>query len=242
MSRPLIAVTGAGGFLGRGMCGSLSKYFDLREADIAEFKPHGEKYIGDVSKPEFCDKLLDGADHLVIAHMASYKGPDPYPVFNSNVTGTANLFYAAVQHRIKRVCLISSIGAIQQYFDAGLPLSTDLPFAPVGNYTASKACQEIIAKMFHFQYHIPVTVFRINYVVDLEKMVNKIGEKIEKPEPGMLDPHDCGEAVANALRLQNSDYKLYHLYGIMSEHERDGLAARRELAWRPFWNSEALMA
>ena len=100
MSRPLIAVTGAGGFLGRGMCGSLSKYFDLREADIAEFKPHGEKYIGDVSKPEFCDKLLDGADHLVIAHMASYKGPDPYPVFNSNVTGTANLFYAALHLRI----------------------------------------------------------------------------------------------------------------------------------------------
>lgn len=110
--RKILVITGAGGFLGKGLIRVLEGMYTLRLVDIRDFETPHEKRIGDVADLDFCMEVMKGAHLLLIAHMSPRPYDTPYGPFNVNVTGTANLLFAAQANGTKRACIISSVDAV----------------------------------------------------------------------------------------------------------------------------------
>ncbi len=91
-----VLITGAGGFLGRGMTPVLARGNTLRLADIRPFESTHEVMAGDVASLDDAHRMVAGMDALVLGHMASrqdeaYATP-PLP-FDINVKGTAEHYH-----------------------------------------------------------------------------------------------------------------------------------------------------
>ena len=234
MGKNLLVITGAGGFLGRGLIDALGKYYRLRLVDIRDFSSAHEKRIGDVADPDFCLEILKDADLLLVAHMSQRPCETPFGPFNSNVTGTANLLYAAVENGVKRACVVSSVDAVHGEVRLnGRKHAPELRPSAVDIYSATKACQEIVSEAFNRKYGIEVAALRIGYVVDCDHLVNKYGARLEKTDPGMIDPVDCGEAIAKILELPAFGYRVWYLYSVCDDATAEGFPARQELGWLP---------
>jgi len=230
-----VVLTGAAGFLGRGLYKAFEPDCHVRLVDVQDFESPHEKRIGDVADPDFCMKAVEGMDYLVIAHIfPRQNGYDvPYGAFHANVTGTANLLHAASRQGLTRVCLISSVDAV-----AGRPEGTPMTpgHRPTAKnvYSATKACQEITAEAFHRQFGLKVAIMRIGYVVDWETMTDKYGTTLAKREPGMIDRADCGQAVRRALELPDLSCQVFYIYSVSRIPDfEEGFAAYDQLNWHP---------
>lgn len=232
--RKILVITGAGGFLGKGLIRVLEGMYTLRMVDIRDFETPHEKRIGDVADPDFCMEVMKGAHLLLIAHMSPRPYDTPYGPFNVNVTGTANLLFAAQANSIKRACIISSVDAVHGEIKRnGKKHSPSLRPSSVDIYGATKACQEIVAEMFHYQYGLDIAALRIGYVVDCNSLINKYGTHLERVEGGMIDPTDCGTAISRIFALPELGYRVWYLYSACDKNTPEGLPARRKLNWTP---------
>ena len=231
-----IVFTGSAGFLGRGIIRAFEKDFNLRLVDVSDFETPHEKKIGDVYDPEFCLRALSGMDYLVIAHMYPRRlgYENPFGPYNANVTGTANLLYAAHKNGIKRVCLISSVSAITGRPNGVPPTPKTRPEA-ADVYSATKACQEITAEAFHREFGLEIAIMRIGYVVDLDEKVDKYGTRVSAcKDPTIIDPRDCGDAVRCALELPELSCQVFYVYSLCTqENGPEGFATYQALNWHP---------
>ena len=87
-----VLVTGACGFLGRGLIEPFAGRHELRLMDVVDWQTPHEKVVGDVADLETCRRAVQGCQAVVIAHMASRQaGAYETPVlpFDANVKGTA---------------------------------------------------------------------------------------------------------------------------------------------------------
>jgi nucleoside-diphosphate-sugar epimerase len=235
-----IAVTGANGFLGQGMAEILARDFSLRLCDIGPFAngPH-EVMAGDVADLSFCRKLVQGVEAIVVAHMLSrthdktaYREP-PRP-FNANVTGTANLFFAAAEAGIKRAVLISSVSAVAGH--GKLPFYPhDLPPLPGDDiYSLTKTCQEIIAWQAHHTHHMQVAALRIGGIADADTNTGKYGNKYPGFGLELIDRRDIGEAVRLSLLLPDLAYETFIVMGPPEAAAvYDTAYTKKRLGWRP---------
>ncbi|MEI6420893.1 MAG: NAD(P)-dependent oxidoreductase, partial [Lentisphaerota bacterium] len=230
-----VVFTGSAGFLGRGIFRAFEKDFHLRLVDVFDFEARHEKMIGDVADPEFCLRALSGMDYLVIAHMYPRKlgYENPYGSYNANVTGTANLLYAAHENGIKRVCLISSEAAVSGRPD-GVPHTPETRPAANDVYSATKACQEITAEAFHRQFGLEIAIMRLGYVVDLNENIDKYGTRVTDCKEPIIDPADCGNAVRSALELPKLSCRVFYVYSLCTaSNGAEGFATYRDLNWQP---------
>jgi len=232
-----ILITGAGGYLGRGLIKPLIGKYSLRLMDVAKFerKEH-EVFIGDVGEIETVRKAVQGMDAIVIAHMASsqagaYKTPEV--CFDANVKGTANLFFAAAEKGVKRAILISSISVTHGYQGRAY-CEHDLPPKANELYGLTKVCQEVVAEHFYRVHGLKVAVLRVGGIVDADTMINKYGKKVEYPAEIYIDPRDIGEAVRLALELPDLEYESFVLIGSpLAEKKYDIEYSRKRLSWKP---------
>lgn len=229
-----VAFTGSAGFLGQALWKAFADEYALRLCDIADFDAGpNEKCVGDVSDPAFCERVVQDCDAVVIAHMSPRPNNAPYGPFNANVTGTANLVYAGHHAGVRRFCLISSSDAVSGY-PADVPRTPDLPGRGRDIYTATKACQEIVARAAHVELGMACTVMRIGRVVDLEAMTDKYNHDLPAPKPGMIDRYDCGIACRKALEQDDLSFQVFYVYSVCdAEHRSEGLATYRALDWTP---------
>ncbi len=211
-----VAITGAAGFLGKGLTSVLGAHFPLRVLDVVPAEGPWESRVGDVSRLEDALALCAGCSGLVIAHMVP-SGPENYATpalpLDVNVKGTANLFHAAQVHGISRVVLISSIAVVQEPYDAGAFLRLDLPAAPRTLYGLTKSLQEEIARFYHRVHRMEIAILRPAYICDEDTVSDKYGNRRPTVNWQFIDPRDIAEAARLALVAPQLDCETFYLMG-----------------------------
>lgn len=107
------------------------------------------------------------AEHGIsrVIHLAALQVPmcraDPVLGAQVNVTGTVNIFEAARAHGVPHIALASSIGVYgpPEEFPPGL-VPNDAPQRPRTLYGAYKACTELVAKVYFYDYGIASATLR----------------------------------------------------------------------------------
>lgn len=232
-----ILITGAAGYLGQGLVLPFEGKCDLRLMDVVDFETSHEKVLGSVADLEAVQRATEGVDALVIAHMASRQAgayENTALPYETNVKGTANLFFAAVGHGIKRVALISSIGVVQYYQQRGDFLTRDLPLRGEGIYSQTKICQEIIAQQYHWEFGIGVAAIRPAYITDMDTARDKYGRQAEEANWQFADRRDIGEIARLALLLPDLGYEIFWALSTpMAAKHVDMEYTCRRLDWQP---------
>lgn len=233
-----ILITGAGGYLGRGLVIPFEGRHALRVMDVKPFDSPHEVFVGDVADLDTCRKALAGMEAVVIAHMASRQAgayETPTVAFDANVKGTAHLFFAAVELGIKRVCVISSSGVLIGH-GRGRWLTATRHIPPKGNdlYTLTKTCQEVIAEQYQRVHGLSVSALRVGWVMDADTMVDKYGKTIPWYCPGLTDRRDIGLAARLALEIVDGAYEIFYVESTPESGGHCDIAyTKQRLGWAP---------
>jgi len=141
---PTILITGASGFVGRGLCARLTA--KVRDVRCAVRNPSSTAHalaVGDIGPDTSWDKALKGIDtviHLAArAHIMHDSASDPLSEFRRvNVDGTLNLARQAAASGIKRFIFLSTIKVNGEQTPQGLPFTESSRSAPEDPYGISK--------------------------------------------------------------------------------------------------------
>jgi nucleoside-diphosphate-sugar epimerase len=141
--KPLIALTGATGFVGRHLMADLSRRgYQLRvllRRPVPEFTTGEQVVIGDLASPINLNEAMRGVDYVIhsagIAHAMSGRPEDDYRRVNRDATRA--LAIAARQAGVKRFVFLSSVRA-QCGPTSDLPVSDDDVPRPTDAYGRSK--------------------------------------------------------------------------------------------------------
>jgi nucleoside-diphosphate-sugar epimerase len=233
-----VLITGAGGYLGQGLVVPFEEHaVDLRLMDVVAFGTPHERLVGDVADLDTVRRAIDGVDGLVIAHMASRQAgayDQPPTAYTPNVTGTANLLFAAVEAGLPRVSLISSIGVVLHWANEGRFLDADLPYRGAGLYCQTKICQEVIARQVHLEHGIGVAAIRPAYIHDMDSCTDKYGQVSTTCNWQFVDRRDIGEIARRALLLDDLGFEVFWALSTPMAAERADMASTcRRLDWQP---------
>lgn len=169
-----VLVTGADGFIGSHLVGSLlDAGASVRALSLYNSFNHwgwlegladrsGLTIVsGDVRDAHFCQGLVAGMD--VIFHLAalipipySYLAPDSF--VDTNVRGTLNMLQAARQADVERFVQTSTS---EVYGSARyVPIDELHPIQPQSPYAATKVAADALAMSFHRSFDLPVAIAR----------------------------------------------------------------------------------
>lgn len=232
-----VLVTGAAGFLGKGLVESMARTHTLRLMDVVPCGMPHESIVGDVCDLETVRRAVEGMDAVVIGHMAP-RHPGVYDVptlpFDINVKGTAHLFHAAAEAKIPRVVLISSISVAIGHQRANTFLRHDLPPATGDLYSLTKSLQEAIAEHYHRNAGMAIAMLRPAYIIDEDRLTDKYGRHPETVNWQFIDPRDIGDAADAALRLPDLGCEAFYVLGHPdSDLHADTARTRARLGWSP---------
>lgn len=142
MSRLLVAVTGARGFIGR----NLTEYLTERNISVRGISREGTFGVGNIGPNTDWRQAIEGVDAIVhtagYAHVFGRAAKDSSGTFYTvNTGGTAQLARQAAEVGVKRLIFLSTIGVNGE--ESVMPFTeTDTP-SPRGDYAASKLGAEI---------------------------------------------------------------------------------------------------
>lgn len=162
-----IAITGAGGFLGKHLARALAERNDepllLVRSQSEDGLPYGLRQLElDFTDRQAIDAVLDHEGPDIIFHLAGTRGVGAgehtwSTCVDLNVTSTVHLLESAQRNNVSRVVII---GSADEYGNQPGPLSEDLPLAPVSPYAVSKALATQIAQHIHSREACPVIILR----------------------------------------------------------------------------------
>ncbi|MCE9612817.1 MAG: NAD(P)-dependent oxidoreductase [Lentisphaerae bacterium] len=237
-----ILVTGGGGFLARGMAGPLAAGgHTLRLMDRAVFETPHECVAGDVAVLDDVRRAAAGMDGVVISHMAprepnAYATPDA--CFRINVTGTANILFAAQELGVKKVVIISSTG--RKPGDAAAWLAT-LPIQGEGLYGATKECQEVLGQHYAREHGMQIALLRVGYIVDADVMKDKYGRAVGERNALDVDRRDIGEVARLCLEQNHAGLRVLPVMSTRESFFEWGVRVTVDtLSWTPRFDFDAL--
>jgi len=162
-----IVVTGADGFVGRGVVATLS----ARGKDIVPLvrqlrddSPEGARETGDLSAGNGFGSLLEGVDAIVHcaarAHVLREETADPLAAFRAaNRDATLALARAAAAAGVRRFVFLSSIGVLGNE-TKGRPFRAGDPPAPHSHYAIAKAEAEEGLKAIAAETGLEIVIVR----------------------------------------------------------------------------------
>ena len=243
MNKGIVAITGAGGFLGRMLAEEIAKEHPVRLADVGPVPDLGEAMVGDAGDPVYAERLLAGTEAIVISHMLS-RSPGAYDhpkaPLTVNSVATAVLFDAAVKAGCRTVVLISSNAVVAGHQKKGVFLDQNLPYAPTDLYCLSKVLQEQIAAFYHHNHGMRVAMLRPAYVTDEASMTDKYGRQKATVNWQFIDRRDIASAALAAIHLPDLGLESFYILGHADADKHADVAhARKRLGWEPKYTFSA---
>jgi uronate dehydrogenase len=166
-----VAVTGAGGVVGRSLCADLAHDHEVVAIDL-----RGASVIADVRDIGALERTFAGCTTVV--HLAGYSsvGATWDEVFDVNIGGTHNAFEAARRAGAKRVIFASSNHVVGMYEvkggaplyepGAGVVIDERDPIRPDSYYGVGKAFGEALGRYYSENFGLQVACVRIGSIVD----------------------------------------------------------------------------
>jgi len=168
-----ILITGATGFIGGAIAKRLYGHGDtlvtIRRDKIGA-QPHhidvvveGDILDFDTVRRTISDYQIDQVYHLAAQSIVSVCAQDPVSAYKTTVMGTVNLLESIRQvgSRVKSIVVSTSD---KVYGHAPAPYSEDTEFKPKFTYESTKACQDIAARNYFYNYGLPVKILRCSNV------------------------------------------------------------------------------
>lgn len=175
-----ILVTGAAGFMGVNLVSRLLKLDRLNDSKIVLLYHHDkpsfysntknviavEGSLNDYSL--MCD-LISKYDINTIYHFASNSivrkcANDPFNAYITNVMGTVSLFEAVRNVGMNTVKKIIVSTSDKVYGHAPHPYNEDTYLLPKFTYESTKACQDIVAQNYFYNYNLPINIIRCSNI------------------------------------------------------------------------------
>ncbi len=158
-----VVITGAAGALGSVIRSHLEARggYDLI---LLDRDPRGDPKILQADLAVWRDdwtSTLRGAHAVLHLAAASRAGLSWAELDRDNVDATLQVFEGAARGRARRVVFASSNHVMEAFYDRGIPITPDLPPAPVSAYGASKAAGERIARVYAERGEPSVVCLRI---------------------------------------------------------------------------------
>ena len=200
-----IALTGAGGNVGRELLDAFDESDDLQPFTHSEKEDIDSETL-DVTDPEDVVEKLDNFD--VVVHLAGASSPDAdwETVTETNIEGTKHVLDAAVENGIDRVVFASSNHAVGTYnaedddpesmtIGYAETVDGDAPTRPDSFYGVSKAACEALTKYYADVEGLEVVNLRIGWYMTADDLEAEMGDA----DPGRtrftralwLSPRDC---------------------------------------------------
>lgn len=164
--RERVLVTGAAGFVGlalvRNLRASGCHVVGLIRDRTREVDADAVVY-GDVTDRGLCRRLIadyeiDTVYHLAAQSIVSICADDPVTALDVAVMGTARLLQSVREVGSKARVIVSTSDKV--YGAAPSPYTEATPLDARHSYEVSKACQDLVARMFHANYGVDVRVMR----------------------------------------------------------------------------------
>jgi len=176
LSRAVVLVTGAGGFIGSHLCelcqaegahvrafvhyNSRNDWGMLEDLDSRKLREI-EIQTGDLRDPEAVRRAVRGCNyvfHLGALIGIPYSYVNPADVVSTNVLGTLHVLQACLDAGVERIVQTSTseVYGTAQY----VPMDEAHPLRPQSPYAATKVGGDKLAESFFRTYGLPVTILR----------------------------------------------------------------------------------
>lgn len=194
-----ILITGASGFVGMALASRLMRSGGNRIVSMVRDRTseppghavvHGDVRIGDFCQRVIADYEIDTVYHLAAQAIVSACAEDPLTALDVAAMGTARLLHSVRDAGRPIRVVVSTSDKV--YGLAPAPYTEQTPLDARHAYEVSKACQDLIARMYATNYGVDVRVVRA---------VNIYG-------PG--DPNETRLIPRTAMRLLRGEPPLLH--------------------------------
>jgi UDP-glucose 4-epimerase len=199
-----VLITGAGGTLGTALAPLLhSAGHDLVLTDVVPIQSDHQYVAADLRRPEELRGAMAGVDivvHAAAIHGIHLRDHSPRQFYELNLTGTFNLWEAAVAEGVRGFVFSSTMGVYgrsrePRSSDEVVSVHEDLPLRPTDIYGYTKAAGEAMCRYYVEAHAIPAVALRFGMFV---------------PEPffrygirllyGGVNAADAARAVSAAVR------------------------------------------
>ena len=170
-----VLVTGANGFIGAWLIDTLVDLgaqvygYDMGQEGALSLHPglrtKIQLAIGQTTNQAFVYEVLATYGIQTVYHLAAnsnlgWARSHPVEVFESNIQGSWSVLEACRRYEKLDSIVVASSNTVYGEQTTREPFTEEFPFNPTHPYPASKACTDIIARSYAWNFHLPIAVVR----------------------------------------------------------------------------------